>query len=633
MGSKKVRGRLPVPSGVKDVTSEGNTYQFVKRIPADIVRLFDRYPELRHGNKHGFVQQSLKTGDYHRCAGARDATAAEWARKWDDMRSYASNNGKPQVLTQITAPIAQELLTKAWVAWVALGYVHRRVPDDFLPWALQVMPAIPPEAEYRFTVEDWEAWDADLEQQRQYRQIESSSIHLVQREIGEVMPRLMPGARLDPDKIEAFTKSTAKPITLDELIKLYEQSPDRTCGNRKGANSNHKPAFTVLRDVLGGNCIVNRLAGCDITKVRKIMAHLPKGAHDRHHLNGERFEVMALEAQEAREDGVDIDGLENSTLAKYFRSINTLFGHAKIYDLISVDLTLPIKVAQTDESEEERAERKAIQPEDLKKFFHSAFRDPEMVNRWHPIVCLYQGTRPNEAAQLDVADIYHNGEVYVININRKGEGKRRKSKISPRIIPIHQQLLDLGFLDFVERRRAAGEKKVFNVRLAGGVGDQTFWESIRDGITQIFRDVGIHQPYVCVPHCMRHTWVAGLRRIHVPEEIRQVLGGWSTGGKSAERRYGDKDEHGRIIHSPAASLKPYLDRLNYDGLWTAPEPKVWVPAAYERVSSNQIKVEQIQQRQAAEGENEVPKEIQKKAAKPKRPVKRVLVPGKLKPPA
>lgn len=628
----KVRGKLPVPPGIRNIDSEYNTYIYYKRIPTDVRNLFDRYPELRHGDKHGFVRESLKTGDYNRVGPMRDLKAGEWERKWQEMRDYAANRGKPTVLTQITAPMAQELLQKAWVPWVHLGYITTRSPDEFLPWAMSVLPSIPPDAEFQFSAADWEAWHADIEYQRQYRSIETVDVPFVEREIVPMMARNMPGAQLDHEKVSAFRRTGQTPISLGELIDKFKNDTSfRSTTNRDGANANYQPTFNVMLDHFGANRLVNHIGKADITRIREIISTLPKGADKIKEETGEKFEKIAADAADAIEDGEDIERLSEGTLGKYFRNINSLFKYGADAGYIDHNLVMPVRVACRDEDEEEVAARKAISKDGLKAMFHADYRSPEMVNLWHPLICLYNGTRPNEAAQLDLDDVYHDGEVWVININRLGDGKRTKTKSSPRIIPIHQHLIDLGFLEFCERRRSAGAKKLLNVALAGSRTHQSFWESIRDGVTTILRDVGIYKPYHCVPHCLRHAWVHGLRMAHVPQELRRVLGGWTLGGGSAEALYGDKDDQGRVIQSPAAKLKPYLDRLTYDGLWAAPAPKIWRPEAYERVSA-EYGAKQRALGPAAGATTPANDDAKPKAskAKPPKPKKLVLVPGKLK---
>jgi hypothetical protein len=51
--------------------------------------------------------------------------------------------------------------------------------------------------------------------------------------------------------------------------------------------------------------------------------------------------------------------------------------------------------------------------------------------------------------------------VLVLEISDRGEGKSVKTESSRRRVPIHQTLLDVGFLDYVETRRRAQDERLF----------------------------------------------------------------------------------------------------------------------------------------------------------------------------
>jgi integrase len=82
---------------------------------------------------------------------------------------------------------------------------------------------------------------------------------------------------------------------------------------------------------------------------------------------------------------------------------------------------------------------------------------------WLPIICLFGGMRLAEACQLKARDIeaVEGRPFYFI---RRGKGQKVKNEGSLRAVPIHQRLLDAGFLDYVASRRADGEGWLFPAR-------------------------------------------------------------------------------------------------------------------------------------------------------------------------
>jgi integrase len=67
---------------------------------------------------------------------------------------------------------------------------------------------------------------------------------------------------------------------------------------------------------------------------------------------------------------------------------------------------------------------------------------------WIPYVMAYAGARPGEVAQLFVSDVRNDGGIWLMHITELGgEGKRTKTAGSARVVPIHSELIQLGFLE------------------------------------------------------------------------------------------------------------------------------------------------------------------------------------------
>ncbi len=68
---------------------------------------------------------------------------------------------------------------------------------------------------------------------------------------------------------------------------------------------------------------------------------------------------------------------------------------------------------------------------------------------WLPLLCLFTGMRPGEACQLFTSDIEKVNDIWCIRVDSRYEKQRLKTPNAKRYIPIHQQLIDLGLLVFV----------------------------------------------------------------------------------------------------------------------------------------------------------------------------------------
>jgi integrase len=80
---------------------------------------------------------------------------------------------------------------------------------------------------------------------------------------------------------------------------------------------------------------------------------------------------------------------------------------------------------------------------------------------WLPLLGLYAGIRIKEGAQLHLRDVRQVAGVWVLDINQITRDKSLKNNQSVRLIPIHLELIRLGFLVYCDRLRVEGFQRVF----------------------------------------------------------------------------------------------------------------------------------------------------------------------------
>ena len=87
---------------------------------------------------------------------------------------------------------------------------------------------------------------------------------------------------------------------------------------------------------------------------------------------------------------------------------------------------------------------------------------------WLPLLGLLTGGRLNELCQLDTSDVEQHAESGIWLITIMDDPKDRpvrkmlKNKSSRRVLPIHSELIRMGFLNFVEQARQEGREKLFS---------------------------------------------------------------------------------------------------------------------------------------------------------------------------
>ncbi len=129
-------------------------------------------------------------------------------------------------------------------------------------------------------------------------------------------------------------------------------------------------------------------------------------------------------------------------------------------------------IRYTGSREDGAGHQRAFRPQELERLFMGpelagyAKRPDELHMFWLPHLGLYTGARVNELCQLNpVVDILKDetSGVWYLNITEQSEAaenvkKRVKTKSSRRKVPVHSQLIAMGFLDYVATLKKQGKK-------------------------------------------------------------------------------------------------------------------------------------------------------------------------------
>lgn len=109
---------------------------------------------------------------------------------------------------------------------------------------------------------------------------------------------------------------------------------------------------------------------------------------------------------------------------------------------------------------------------------------------WAPLIALHMGLRSEEILQLYLDDIQIIDEIPCI-VLKQGPGQRLKSQASRRTVPIHDNLLKLGFMQLVALRRREGEPRLFPW-LERSQSKKTFTENFSKRFTKYRQDHKIY---------------------------------------------------------------------------------------------------------------------------------------------
>lgn len=226
---------------------------------------------------------------------------------------------------------------------------------------------------------------------------------------------------------------------------------------------------------------------------------------------------------------------------------------------------------------EAESERTSFEIEELQCLFDSPVftkRDWPQGARgvtavWLPLLALFTGARRSELAGLTVADIQLDKPTRATFIAIRAEAKRGKAlktKTSQRVIPVHSQLMKLGFLKYVEQIRESAGKDAWLFPLVApdkgyALAAWTKW------FGRYLRAQGVHDT-AKVFHSFRHSFKDALRKGGVNPEVHDALTGHAN-ASTVSGGYGSKDMLQRfgakVLASAIAKVKyPELNLSRID---------------------------------------------------------------------
>ncbi|WP_170517867.1 site-specific integrase [Ruegeria atlantica] len=152
---------------------------------------------------------------------------------------------------------------------------------------------------------------------------------------------------------------------------------------------------------------------------------------------------------------------------------------------------------------------------------------------WLPLLGLWTGARLNELCQLSVEDIDQEEGIPLIRVQEGDEDQRVKFGKS-RLVPIHPELVQLGFLRFVKTQRQAGHERIFPELKLGATG--YYSDQASKDFNRYIDRIGAKTVKTSF-HSFRHNFKDACRHAGVQPDINDILLGHALPGMAG--RYGD----------------------------------------------------------------------------------------------
>ncbi|WP_027709132.1 site-specific integrase [Zooshikella ganghwensis] len=290
---------------------------------------------------------------------------------------------------------------------------------------------------------------------------------------------------------------------LSTLYEKYEAEKIALNWGSKAADD-YKTAFAALLDILG-DIPINQLGHEQATKyVEKI-------------LNYPARRTLGVNSKKSLEELIasGVPNITARTAKNHVTRINTFFNWLKMKRYIPENYLsgLAPKGKQTSTKKE------AFSKNELRTIFStSPFKDDSRCTPWRywvPILALYTGARLEEIAQLHASDVQIENDIYFIHIHDDGDNQL-KNDSSKRVIPLHHDLIKLGFLNLVKEQEG---KRLFNLNKVSG----KYGKRVTNWFTKFKRGLGFSSSKVF--HSFRHSFRDAAVEAGIPSEhVKALLG-------------------------------------------------------------------------------------------------------------
>ena len=203
------------------------------------------------------------------------------------------------------------------------------------------------------------------------------------------------------------------------------------------------------------------------------------------------------------------------TVALWLKAARTVFRWGLAEKLVranpwrEIKVTVPRRTITRD---------KSFMPDEAAIILAAALASDRPVRRWVPWLLAYSGARVGEILQLRGVDIEQHGAIWAMRLTPEAGSIKTRTA---RLVPLHEHLLAMGFLDFVASRGSG--------RLFGGPGQAA-------GLARWVRGLGVDDLAISPNHAWRHTFKLRADRSGMSEKASDALTGHSPASQG--RRYG-----------------------------------------------------------------------------------------------
>jgi len=338
-----------------------------------------------------------------------------------------------------------------------------------------------------------------------------------------------------PDEIvQRFGVAANKPVggvTLRRLMDDYMSDP----GVKRNSKTllTYRILFEALEELIGPDKMATEITRDDCKRVRDLLMTLPKNAR-KHYPQRSLREAARL----AKVDGKPL--MAPGTVNSYLINQSSLFNWAVEEHIVERNPAKGLLIVDPIKSKDKK---KPVPLVDLPVLFqmplYTGCRDdengyatpgpnhPRRGRFWVPLLSLFHGLRQGEACQLHNEDVRQIGGVWCLILSEENpedmeqeDRKRIKTEAGERFVPLHEELIAMGFLDFVKENHT-NTRRLFPELERDTYG---YFSAFSKWFGRFLTKAGVKQQRVTF-HSLRHNYRDALRRAMLPRDVIVALGG------------------------------------------------------------------------------------------------------------
>jgi hypothetical protein len=336
----------------------------------------------------------------------------------------------------------------------------------------------------------------------------------------------------------------AQKITLGEYVEKFKN--DYEIINKSSLDPRVLTRLRRLMEISDSNMLLSEFKLEHAGHLRDVIIKLPAK-------NRKYSKLSAIQAIKAAErDNPSYARLTAKTINDYLETYRALFKKA-IADNLYPERINPfqdIRVAKRGSEARAEIKRRAnskhqpFSSYDLKSIFstdlYSAFGSDiqhENFKFWMPLLGLFTGSRMSQLASLYCDDIRSEKGINIIDFNENTDDKIVKTSASIRIVPVHPVLEKLGLIEFSNKVKQSGHKRLFPELNSFSRG--TYAKRFEEWFNRrLLLDVGIRNQNLDRGksfHSFRATLLDLLKQAGIEESQRNQIIGWTHNSKDSNK--------------------------------------------------------------------------------------------------